>query len=276
MVSTKKGVLLLLLIAGILMSVNAQEKKKPRKGEFYFSWGYNQEWYTRSTVRVMQPDLGNDYKMVSVIAHDHLGWNEGLFKIALTIPQYNYRIGYIFDETKGLGWEINFDHTKYLISTQNVHVVGKVNNRKVDTTIAFDNTPNGYYYYLNNGANFLLFNLTKRWHLLKTPNNKFKVDAFAKGGIGPVIPHVQNQLPIDSISDHPNNPHFQLGGWNIGAEGVVRVTAFNRLYLEYSNKLDFASYSGLKMYDGRARQMFGTYEMILSLGYTFPMGHRIQ
>ena len=269
-----KRVVVLLSLVLMVLNVFAQEKKKERKGEFYFSWGYNKEWYTRSNVRVMQPGLGNDYKFVGIEGHDHPGWNEGLFHLALSIPQYNYRIGYIFDKKHGLGWEINFDHTKFIFADQNAHVVGKLNNRQVDTSIAF-NKLNGYYYYLNNGANFLLFNLTKRWNFYQDKKNNFKLDGFAKGGIGPVIPHVENQFGYtpDSTKER-NDPHFQLGGWNIGAEAAIRATFFKTIYLEYANKLDFASYSGLRIYEGRARQSFGTYEMILNLGVTFPMGHR--
>lgn len=60
----------------IMFSVTAQEKKK--KGEFYFSWGYNKEWYTRSNVSVNQPGLGNNYTLKNVIGHDHIGWDEGV------------------------------------------------------------------------------------------------------------------------------------------------------------------------------------------------------
>ena len=71
---TKRVLLLIILVANTLL-VFGQEKKKQRKGEFYFSWGYNQEWYTRSTIRVMQPGLGNDYKLENLEAHDHKGWD---------------------------------------------------------------------------------------------------------------------------------------------------------------------------------------------------------
>jgi hypothetical protein len=267
-----KRVIVLMAILLIALNVEAQHKKKERKGEFYFSWGYNKEWYTNSNIRVMQPALGNDYKFMRIEGHDHPGWDEGLFQKPLSVPQYNYRLGYVFDKKRGLGWEINFDHTKFIFADQNAHIVGKLNNRQVDTSIAF-NQGNGYYYYLNNGANFLLFNLTKRWHLYQDKQNNLKIDGFLKGGVGPVIPHVQNKL--NNIPNAPDSvSHFQLGGWNIGTEATLRATFFKTIYLEYSNKLDFASYSGLRIYDGTVRQSFGTYEMILSLGFTFPMGHR--
>jgi len=240
------------------------KKKKKFIKEVYLSWGYNKEWYTHSSVHISQPSLGNDYTMEHVKSHDHPGWDDGIFNKALSIPQYNYRLGFLLDEKRGWGFEINFDHTKYIIQDQDVRIKGTMNNHPVDTSVAF-NEANGFYYYLNNGANFLLFNVTKRWHLLATRDEKVKIDGYAKFGVGPVIPHTQNEL-----FGKENKPGFQLGGWNTGFEGVVRATFFNAFYLEYSNKLDYARYSGLHIYEGKARQAFGTYEMILSLGVTIP------
>ncbi|MDE3145710.1 MAG: hypothetical protein KGL19_16290 [Bacteroidota bacterium] len=259
--------MVMLLSIGFLslqFSANAQtKKKKEKKGEFYFSWGYNAEWYTHSSIRVMQSSMSNDYKLKNVSARDHLGWDMGIFKIPLSIPQYNYRIGWSINKKKNLFFEINFDHTKYILRDQDAHIVGKLNNRQVDTTVAF-NEANGFFYYLNNGANFLLFNLVKRYPIYQSPNKNFKLDGFGKAGIGPLIPHVENML-----FGVKNDPHFQVGGWNVGTEAALRATFYKTVYLEYSNKLDFASYSGLGINNGTMRQMFGTYEMILNLGFTF-------
>jgi hypothetical protein len=247
---------------------SAQKEKSKRKGEFYFSWGYNTEWFTNSNVHVFQPELGNNYSFLNIKGHDHRGWDEGLFSKAISIPQYNYRLGYIFNEEKGLGFEINFDHTKFIFSDQNARIKGNLNKTAVDTTIAF-NAQNGFFYYLNNGANFLLFNLVKRWQLNQVFTKKIKIDFLGKAGIGPVIPHVEN-----SLFGQKNEPHFQFGGWNLGVEAAIRATFFKYVYLEYSNKLDYARYSGLKIYKGTASQAFGTYEMILNLGLDFPVNKR--
>ena len=246
-----------------------QQQQQPKKKkhfikEVYFSWGYNKEWYTHSDVHVSQPALGNNYTFEHIKGQDHPGWNEGLFSKALSIPQYNYRLGFLINEEKGLGFEINFDHTKFIFSDQNAHVKGTLNNRQVDTTVAF-NQNNGFYYYLNNGANFLLFNIVKHWHLLETHDKKIKLEALGKFGVGPVIPHTDNEL-----FGKKNDAGFQFGGWNLGAEGCLKASFFKYLYLEYSNKLDYARYSGLNIAEGKAHQAFGTYEMILSLGINLP------
>ncbi len=250
----------------LFSSIKSDAKnKKDRTGSIYFSWGYNTEWYTKSTVTIKQPGLGNDYEMVHVNAHDHRGWDEGLFHKAFTIPQYNYRLGYYFNKKQDLGIEINFDHTKYLIADgQQVHLKGTLANKSVDEQIFFAQS-NGFYYFLNNGANFLLFNLVKRVPVYNAKTCKLKVDLTGKAGIGPVIPHVQNDL-FGQI----NAQQFQLGGWNTGAETAVRITVMKYAYFEFSQKVDYARYSHLLVYDGRAKQNFGTYELILSLGFIIP------
>ena len=249
----------------------AQSKAhKERKKEFYFSWGYNKEWYTQSTLKIKQSSLGNDYQFVSIKAHDHPGWDEGLFNRAFTIPQYNYRFGFFLNKKKGIAVEINFDHTKYIFADQQARIKGTLDKKYVDTVIDF-NRPNGYYYYLNNGANFLLFNIVKRWQWYAAKNEKVKIDLLGKAGIGPVIPHVEN-----SLFGKLNDQGFQFGGWNVGVEAALRATFFKYVFLEYSNKIDYARYSNLKVYQGKAKQAFGTYEMILSLGLTFPVGGKIE
>jgi len=241
----------------------AQTKKK-NKGEIYFSWGYNTEWYTRSTVKISQPELNNHYQFKSISGHDHRGWDDGLLTKALSIPQYNYRIGYFFNNKTDLGVEINFDHTKFIFSNQMASVKGTLYGRQVDTSVNFT-AANGFYYYLNNGANFLLFNIVKRWHWYTNKQQNIKIDALGKAGIGPVIPHVQNKF----FSEPGNEPHFQFGGWNTGVEGALRSTFYRCVYLELSGKLDYARYSGLKIYKGTAKHAFGTAEAILSLGGYF-------
>lgn len=256
--------LLLLFICFGNAAVLAQKKA----GEFYFSWGYNSEWYTRSNVKISQPSLNNNYTFQNITGHDHHGWDEGLFGKPLTIPQYNYRIGYFFNDKNDLGVEINFDHTKFIITNgQQAHIKGTLNGKAIDSTVNFS-APT-FYYYLNNGANFLLFNIVKRWHWTSNKDETIKLDAIGKAGIGPVIPHVDN-----SFFGKGNDPHFQIGGWNTGVEGLLRSTFYKHVYLELCAKLDYARYSNLKIYEGTAKQAFGTAEVILNLGYTFKTGKR--
>ena len=83
-----------------ITTLNVVAQKKERKGEFYFSWGYNKAYYTNSNVSVNQPSLGNNFTFKNVDLIDNPGWDDALFTLALSIPQYNYRIGYFIDKKK--------------------------------------------------------------------------------------------------------------------------------------------------------------------------------
>jgi hypothetical protein len=264
------AIVILIAFTAFFGPSTASAQKSKRKGEFYFSWGYNTEWYTHSNLHIEQAELGNDYTFKKIRGYDHRGWDETFFTKPLTIPQYNYRIGYFFNKKKNLAFEINFDHTKFIFANQRAHLVGTLDGKYTDTTVTF-NEANGFYYFLNNGANFLLFNIVKRWEVYHSPNEKIKIDFLGKGGIGPVIPHVEN-----SFFGKKNTPNFQLGGWNVGFEGAMRATFFNTVYLEFCNKVDYARYSHLKIYKGLAHQAFGTYELIANLGFTFPAGKKVK
>lgn len=269
MSSNKLNSCIVLILSISLLSAKAQNKSGIRKKEFYISWGYNKEWFSKSTLKIDQPTLGNHYNFVGIKGHDHPGWDNGIFNKPISIPQYNYRLGLLFNKKKALAIEINFDHTKFIFADQAAHVYGIIQKRIVDTTINFSE-PN-FYYYLNNGANFLLFNIVKRWHGYAMANNNIQIDLLGKAGVGPVIPHVDNKL-----FGKANKPGFQLGGWNLGVEAAIRVTFFNRVFVEYANKLDYARYTNLNVYEGTARHAFGTYEMILNIGVSLPAGGSIK
>ena len=116
-----------------------------------------------------------------------------------------------------------------------------------------------------------MFNIVKRWHWVSNKKETIKIDGLGKAGIGPVIPHVEN-----SFFGQLNKPDFQFGGWNVGIEAALRATFFNYVYLEYTNKIDYARYANLSIYEGTAKHAFGTYEMILNLGLTFPVGGKLK
>lgn len=236
-----------------------------KKGSIYFSWGYNAEWYTHSNIHISQPSLGNHYTFKNTLGVDKPGWNKNFFQKAITIPQYNYRIGYFFKNNWAV--ELNFDHAKYVVAHQQLlHVKGTMDHKAVNRYV--DNTPAILQYQLNNGANFFLFNIVHRIQLPYLNFRNFNAALLLKAGVGFMVPHVDNK-----IYGNKNDKGFQFGGLDIGTEGALRFTFFRHVYLEYCNKLLYAHYWGLKIYKGKARQSFGTYEMIANIGGSFPIGH---
>ncbi len=258
----------LYFLIGLTIQLSAVGQKKiVKNGAFYLSWGYNTEWYGNSNIHVVQNNLNSDYTFKNIQAHDHIGWDK-LFQRELTIPQYNYRIGYFFNEKQDLALEINFDHTKYIVTQgQTTNVSGKMNGKAIDTTVVV--SYNVLDYQLNNGANFFLINIVKKLNIYKTSGDFINICGLGKFGVGPLVPHVQNR-----IFGKDNVPHFQIGGWNTGIEAGIKATFAKHIYLEFCNKLDYARYYGLEVFGGKVNQSFFCYELILSLGYTFNTGKK--
>ena len=264
--------ILIVLLFSNALAASAQTETPPAKkkkivgnGEFYLSWGYNHEWYTKSDIHISQPDMNNDYKFDDLRAKDHIGWDKQLLKKDITIPQYNYRIGYFFNEAQTWGLEINFDHTKYVvIPDREVRIKGTYEGRQVDSLVKTGETT--FKWQLNNGANFLELNLVRKLPLIDAFKSRFQFVCLLKAGAGPVIPHVEN-----TVFGKNNRPGFQFGGWNVDADVSFRATFFKHVFLEYANKVVYARYSQLQIYNGLAKQAFGCYEMFLCVGASFRL-----
>src|SRR5580704_4995020 len=98
-----------------------------RDGEWYFSWGYNKEFWVPSNIHVSQPSLGNDFTIYGVRGQDELQQAGDIFTPDPFGPQYNWRIGRFIDDARTFGVELNFDHTKYTtLIGQTANVTGTI------------------------------------------------------------------------------------------------------------------------------------------------------
>lgn len=279
----KTASLFILSLFSVLTSFS-QEKEicdcpsqcKVGKGTFYFSWGYNRDWYSKSDIHIKNttgeynPVTGNydsyDFTMYDATARDRSGF-KNMFHTDLTIPQYNYRLGYFFNDKKDMGIEINFDHTKYIVRDwQTLHVKGTILGQAVDkdTLISPDNF---IHFEHSDGANFLMLNAMKRQRLLVSNNKKHWLSAVVKAGAGIVIPRTQVTLFGQDL-----NNRFHIAGWCAGVEAGFRYDAFKYIYLEYTAKGVYADYRNiLVLGSGTAHQHFWCAENILVLGLQFPL-----
>jgi hypothetical protein len=96
---------------------------KNKKLKFYFLWGYNKDWYAKSTIRLYNngnPTQKNefgvyDFKIYDAEAHDRPDFHQIKDVINITIPQVSSRFGVFFGKDKKQGIELNYDHAKYVV-----------------------------------------------------------------------------------------------------------------------------------------------------------------
>jgi hypothetical protein len=230
--------------------------------EFFVSWGYNGDSYTKSDIHIRQPDLGSDFTLADVQARDSKGWTDGLFSHSLTVPQYNVRFGIFFDEKWGL--EVAMDHIKWIVrEDQEVRMTGTLNGSSVDGPIAL--TEDVMRYQLNNGANPIFFNLLRRYRLAGEPGRTGHLTFLGKAGAGFAIPHTENTL-----FGVPNEKGFQaFKGWNLDAGIAARVHYYKFLYFEFEDKFVYARYHGLNVDRGTAAHSIKANEFSFHFGAAF-------
>ena len=218
--------------------------EKPGR-EYFISWAYHGDSYTKSDMHFEQPSLGNDFTLKSVRARDSKAWTDGIFSHSLFVPQYNLRFGMFFNEKWGV--EVALDHMKWIVEEgQEVSVTGRVGGAAVDGRVVL--TPDVLRYQLNNGANPIFFNLMRRVKLTGQPHRFGHLVLLGKAGGGFAVPHTENAL-----FDRPNEKGFQaFHGWNLDVAAAVRLDLWKFLYFEFEDKLVYARYFGVNVDQGKA------------------------
>ena len=244
-----------------ISSAFSQDEPYKEKRRVYFTWGWNKDWFTKSNLHFSDPTWSYNFTLYGVSAHDNPRYDyvpTGLEDFS--IPQYSYRLGWLFKNQSYSGIEINFDHAKYIIdSVQTVHLKGTIDESVFDQDTLL--TKEFLKFEHTNGANFYLINYFRGHELFVRP--KFSITAIGKAGAGVVVP----KTDVTIFTYHLDN-RYHLAGWMVGLEGDIRFLFWSHLYVEGGLKLAYCDYMNvLVIGDGNAHHTFGAMEAIWGLGY---------
>ncbi len=249
---------------------------KKNKGSFYFLWGYTRAKFSKSTIHFKNPtgyyypETGRyhdyDFTIYDAKAHDRPDFNQIKDVINITIPQFITRVGYYFNNKADIGLEINYDHTKYVVTDyQKVRVKGTFNGNYVDKDTLLD--PNSFLHFEHtDGANFWMLNFIKRWKVINQ-SKKINLGLIVKPGVGVVFPRTD----VTMLGTRLNN-NWHVAGWIIGAETGLRLEFLKYGVVELTGKGSYADYR--KVYvlgrDGsKAHHHFFTAQLSLTVGASF-------
>ena len=189
--------------------------------------------------------------------------------VNLTVPQFSLRIGYYFNNKKQFGFELNYDHAKYVVTDyQKVRVKGQINGEYFDKDTIL-NPQTFLHFEHTDGANFMMFNFVKRWKLLESENRKNCVGLIVKPGFGFVYPRTD----VTIFGNRINND-WKVAGIIGGVEGGIRANYLKNGYIEFPGKAVYANYINAiiqgKGY-GKASHKFWAFEAILIFGYELKL-----
>ncbi|HSC53060.1 MAG TPA: hypothetical protein VLC98_05555 [Phnomibacter sp.] len=257
--------LVLVSSIGIFAQDTQPEKKKWFSG-MYLQWGYNTEWYTHSTIHFKGAvdKVSHDFKVFDAVAQDKPGFHaiwESPWK--MSVPQYNYRVGFYLNKAKTKAIEINFDHTKYVMNDdQTLHVQGHIGDHYLDKDTLITN-PDFIHFEHTNGANFYLFNYVQFWPLNNHHKSKFYFVPMVKAGAGFMVPKTDVTLFGKRLDNK-----FHLAGYMAGLETGSKFYFAKKLFVEASAKTGFCNYTNALTVDGgKAQHSFAFFEVIGSVGW---------
>lgn len=260
---------LLLSVPLLLLGITGSSQQKSRWiNGVYLQWGYNVEWYTRSNIH-FRLGSGDDFILHKAKAHNNPGFQTIIDKpLKFSLPQYNYRLGFYLNKKHTKAFEINFDHIKYIVNDkQTVHVTGKIDGAAVNgdsilnpaTFLHFEHT---------DGGNLLHFNYVQQHTvIMKKKKGTPLLTSVWKAGAGINIPRSDFTWRGDRL-----NNKFHISGYNLAAEGGLRLYSGKRFFFELAGKTGYVRYidalaETAKSKGNRATHGFGYFEMIGTIGF---------
>ncbi|WHZ08580.1 MAG: hypothetical protein OJF59_002334 [Cytophagales bacterium] len=253
--------------------LNTSQPKSRTRGEFYFTWGYNRDWYSHSDIHIYRHDAdpakSYDFMLYHAKAQDKPDMWRWWQLDRLTIPQYDMNFGYLFNDKNDLGIEVGWNHLKYVVTPyQTIHIKGEVHGTPIDNIQPLYDTM--VHIQHTNGNNYLLFSLVKRQKLIE--GKHIKVSAIAKAGVGPMISYT-----IDTIFGDNDSGYFHYHGMVYAASVGIRANFFKHFFLQTDMQAGFANYTNTRLghqHLGISTQHFYSFQWTYELGYSFALGKK--
>ncbi len=251
---------------------------KTRKGSFFFHWGYNRDYYRNTDIHYK--GKGFDFTIYDVNAHDipeEFSAKVYFNPTKLTIPQFDFRIGYFLDEnySVSLGW----DHMKYRISEyQLVRIDGFIDEElSEEFGQVYNNeniilSPAMLRFEHSDGLNFIRAGIERQSVILQTKNQRLRLEQFMGVSLGLATPWTD----VTFLGKRYKN-WLHVAGWGTSALMGLRAHYGNNLFLQYRMQVGYLNLSDILLQDeadSRGNHDIKFTELSVSLGYNFRKGKK--
>lgn len=275
-------ILYLAVLVAWMSSLHAQDEKTvdcgsgySKSGRIWAMWGYNRAHYNRSDVHYSGD--GFDFTLTNAEAHDlPEPWDPSVYlhPLRLTIPQFNFRMGYYLNERVSVsaGW----DHMKYrLVPWQLVRIDGYIDPQWSELWGGtYDNgrvflDPSFMTMEHSDGFNFVRVGLDYHAPVWCGRNGKVKLDLVSGAFVGLMFPWTD----FTFFGNHYRN-RVHLSGYGVSATSGFRVYFFDHFFIHaraqygWSNLTDITIMNELS---ARAQQQIVFFERSIMFGGQFKL-----
>jgi hypothetical protein len=253
------------------------------KGKFYIYWGGNRDSYSQSDIHFWGKDY--DFNLYNVSAEDKpKGWNiDYVNPSRMTIPQYNFRIGYFIQDHYNISFGI--DHMKYvMVQSQQVQMTGVVgpgygvpesgnsylgsDNHQIDLTdekfLTFEHT---------DGLNYVntefcrVDDISKLFRIWNT--DKIQVNVTEGVGVGFLFPKTNVKL-----LEKERHDDFHVSGYGVSGKVGLSLTFFKHFFVQGELKYGYINMPDIRTtFDpaDRASQHFTFVQRVIVFGGIFKL-----
>lgn len=273
-------VILLVFSFWFVIPAQAQIRKHKRKrstnaGTLYFDWGYNRTAYTKSTIHFLSADPAYDFTLKGVQARDKQPKPDIKYYVNpqyMTIPQYNFRIGYYFKHK----WAISLgvDHFNYIVKPDSEAELNGHLDLDADSTWQgnYDQksvtlNSNHFRYEHSGGLNYIRIEVMRSFDLVEAGRQReFAITGSLGASLGPTLTTTNFYFGGEF-----NSRATALSGYGMGLSGNVRLEFFRHVFIQTEGMLGFTHLPGVRTSsidrNMRAKQAFGfaTYNVAFGL-----------
>lgn len=249
------------------------------KGKFYFFWGGNRDYYTKSDITFTGKDY--NFTLENVEAHDKpKGWHADYINPAnMTIPQTNFRMGYFINDHYNIS--LGLDHMKYVM-TQN-QVVNYTGDYQNEGTNSYGETlPNGQVlltedfltFEHTDGLNYInsefcrVDDISKLFGIRNT--DKFQINLTE--GIGAGLLYPKTNAKLLGMQRHDD---FHVAGYGVNAKVGLNFTFFKYFFIQTELKSGYINMPSIQTtYQediDKAKQHFGYSQTVIAFGGIFRL-----
>lgn len=279
----KKAVALFLLLSSLTVSAQKKSpwsflKEKNREshtGQFYFYWGYNRAYYSKSNIHLSGPEY--DFTVYKAKAHDRptpisdeAYINPGL----MTIPQFNFRLGYQINNkwSVSAGW----DHMKYVMDQNQVaEISGVINHPDFskyngsylrtpmvigEDLLKFEHT---------DGLNVVSVDIERRFPLYRTGKGLLSFHSISGLGTAIVVP--RSDVRVCGVG---LNNNWHISGYHINVKTGIRMEFLRNGFLQLDTRAGYVNLPDVLIQNDashRANHSFFFLEWYGALGMYFKV-----
>lgn len=264
-------VLVLFISSGYCYAQNSTKPpKNEKKGDMYVYWGWNREWFTNSNIHFTGADY--DFTLKDVKAKDKPAEFDIQTYFSLeyiTIPQYNFRVGYFLNNNYHLSLAI--DHMKYVVQQhQMVKIDGTISGTDTDYDRLYNNEsieikPGFLELEHTDGLNYGHLEFGRFDELLKY--KKVTLSATESVGAGLYFPKTDSHLLGNLRHDK-----YHVSGLGANATFGINLKFYQHIFIQSEIKFGYVNMPDIKTTysnDDKASQSFSFAQFNVTAGYAF-------